>query len=53
MKFVLKKKKNVLKTKTNLHFVYQKISEGKKKKKKEKKEINNMVYYISLIGCLF
>ena len=45
MKFVLKK--NVLKTKTNLHFVYQKISKGKKKKK-----INNVVY-IPLIGCLF
>ena len=32
MKFVLKK--NVLKTKTNLHSVYQKISKGKKKRKK-------------------
>ena len=30
MKFVLKKK-NVLKTKTNLHSVHQKISEGKKR----------------------
>ena len=49
MKFVLKKKKNVLKTKTNLHSVHQKISEGKKK---EKKEINNAVY-IPLIACLF
>ena len=46
MKFVLKKK-NVLKTKTNLHFVHQKISKGKKEK-----ETNNVVY-IPLIGCLF
>ena len=52
MKFVLKKKKNVLETKTNLHSVHQKISKGKKKKNKEKKEINNVVY-IPLIGCLF
>ena len=53
MKFVLKKKKKVLKTKTNLHSVHQKISKGKKKKKKkEKQEINNVVY-IPLIGCLF
>ena len=42
-------KKNVLKTKTNLHFVHQKIAKGKKK---EKKEMNDVVY-IPLIGCLF
>ena len=37
MKFVLKKKKkkNFLKTKTNLHFVNQKTSKGKKMKRKE------------------
>ena len=37
MKFVLKKKKkkNVLKTKTNLHFVHQKTSKGKIMKRKE------------------
>ena len=52
MKFVHKKKKNVLKTKTNLHSVHQKISKGKKEKKKKKKEIN-IVVYIPLIGCLF
>ena len=52
MKFVLKKKKKVFKTKTNLHFVHQKISKGKKKRKKKKKEINNVIY-IPLIGCLF
>ena len=31
MKFVLKKKKKFLKTKTNLHSVHQKTSKGKKK----------------------
>ena len=47
IKFVLKKKKKiVLKTKTNLHSIHQKISKGRKKK------INNVVY-IPLIGCLF
>ena len=35
MKFVLKKKKNVLKTITNLHSVNQKTSKGKKMKRKE------------------
>ena len=35
MKFVLKKK-NVLKTKTNLHFVHRKTSKGKKKWKEKK-----------------
>ena len=35
MKFVLKKKKIVLKTKTNLHYVHRKTSKGKKKKRKE------------------
>ena len=36
MKFVLKKKKKfVLKTKTNLHSINQKISKGKKMKRKE------------------
>ena len=34
MKFVLKKKKNVLKTKTNLYFVHPKTSRGKKNEKK-------------------
>ena len=38
MKLVLKKKKNVLKTKANLHFVHRKTSKGKKKMKR--KEIN-------------
>ena len=51
MKFVLIKKKKVLKTKTNLHSIHQKISKGKKREK-EKKEINNVVY-IPLIECLF
>ena len=36
MKFVLKKK-NVLKTKTNLHSVHQKISKEEEKEKKKKK----------------
>ena len=31
MKLVFKKKKNVLKTKTNLHSVHRKTSKGKKK----------------------
>ena len=35
MKFVFKKKKIVLKTKTNLHPVNQKNSKGKKMKRKE------------------
>ena len=38
MKFVLKKKKIVLKTKTNLHYVHRKTSKGKKKIKR--KEMN-------------
>ena len=38
MKFVLKKKKKILKTKTNLHSINQKTSKGKKKKKR--KEMN-------------
>ena len=40
MKFVFKKKKKkqVFKTKTNLHFVNQETSKGKKKKKKKKKK---------------
>ena len=37
MKFVLKKKKKNLKTKTNLHSVNQKTLKGKKKKRKEMK----------------
>ena len=35
MKFVLKKKKKFLKTKTNLHSVNQKTLKGKKKNEKE------------------
>ena len=35
MKFVLKKKKKFLKTKTNLHSVNQKTSKGKKMKRRE------------------
>ena len=35
MKFLLKKKKIVLKTKTNLHSVNQKTSKGKKMKRRE------------------
>ena len=37
MKFVLKKK-NILKTKTNLHSVHQKISKEEEKEKKKKKK---------------
>ena len=36
MKFVLKKKKKILKTKTNLHSINQKTSKGKKKRKEKK-----------------
>ena len=38
MKFVLKKKKIVLKTETNLHSVHWKTSKGTKKKKKKRIE---------------
>ena len=40
MKFVLKKKKKkVFKTKTNLHFVHQKTSKGKKNEKKKNEKM--------------
>ena len=42
MKFVLKKKLIVLKTRTNLHSVNQKTSKGKKKMKR--KEMNKGAY---------
>ena len=42
MKFVLKKKKIVLKTKTNLYSVHWKTSKGKKKKNIEKFETQNL-----------
>ena len=45
MKFVLKKKKKFLKTKTNLHFVHRKTSKGKKKMKR--KEMNKVTYTIN------
>ena len=51
MKFVLKKKKIVLKTRTNLHSVNQKTSKGKKKKMKRKEmnkgtlQLKNTLYW--------
>ena len=38
MKFALKKKKIVLKTKTNLYSVNQKTTKGKKKNEKKRNE---------------
>ena len=46
MKFMLQKKKKVLKTKTNLHSVNQKTSKGKKKlKRKEMNKCNRTINY--------